>query len=222
MTVFYAVLMCLYDVKLTLIVIAIGMLNVAAVSFAGRLRTDASRRLMQDKGKLMGTAMNGLQMIETIKATGSESEFFARWAGYYAKSVNSEQFLQVLGQVAGARAAVRDDAVHGGGAGARRPQGDERRAHRRHARRLPDAARQLHAAADVVRARSARRCRSSQADMNRLDDVLRYPADKQYAQTAPTLEVRPERGQAVGPARAAGHHVRLQPARAAAHRQAST
>src|SRR5258708_39478401 len=79
-------------------VISISMLNVLTVKLAARLRTDASRRLTQDKGKLMGTAMNGLQMIETIKATGSDSEFFARWAGYYAKVVNGEQFLRVLGQ----------------------------------------------------------------------------------------------------------------------------
>ncbi len=98
MTIFYAILMLLYDVGLTLTVIVIALLNVTVVRLVARVRMDASRRLMQDKGKLMGTAMSGLQMVETLKATGSETEFFARWAGYHAKSINGEQYLGLLSQ----------------------------------------------------------------------------------------------------------------------------
>jgi NHLM bacteriocin system ABC transporter peptidase/ATP-binding protein len=101
MTVFYAVLMWQYDVTLTATVIGIALLNVVAVRLSARVRTDASRKLQLDRGKLTGTAMNGLKMIETLKATGSEAEFFARWAGYYAKAVNTEQQLMVLGQISG-------------------------------------------------------------------------------------------------------------------------
>ncbi len=99
LAVFYAGLMLLYSVPLTLIVVAIALFNIVALRFVSRTRIDASRRLLQDKGKLMGTAMNGLRMIETLKATGSESEYFARWAGYQAKALSSEQQLGQLSEL---------------------------------------------------------------------------------------------------------------------------
>ena len=102
MTVFYAGLMLLYDVPMTLAVIAIASLNVGAIVLAARSRIDISSRLVQDKGKLMGTAMGGLQMVETLKATGAEDEFFARYAGYHARAMNTEQELNVLSQWAAA------------------------------------------------------------------------------------------------------------------------
>jgi NHLM bacteriocin system ABC transporter peptidase/ATP-binding protein len=99
MAVFYGILMLFYSVSLTVTVFAIAALNILAIKLSVRARVDASRRLMQDRSKLMGTTMNGLRMIETLKATGSESEFFARWAGYYAKAANAMQHLGMLGQL---------------------------------------------------------------------------------------------------------------------------
>ena len=99
--VFYAALMFLYDVALTFAVIAVSLLNVAIIKTVARIRTDISRRLQLDKGKLMGTSMGGLQMIETLKATGGEAEFFSRWAGYQAKSLVGEQGLSVISETTG-------------------------------------------------------------------------------------------------------------------------
>lgn len=98
MIVFYALLMFLYDVVLTLSCIAIALLNIAAVKYVARMRVDASRRLLQEEGKLTGTAMNGLRMIETLKASGGEAEFFSRWSGYQAKALSAEQELGQLSE----------------------------------------------------------------------------------------------------------------------------
>jgi NHLM bacteriocin system ABC transporter peptidase/ATP-binding protein len=97
--VFYAILMFLYSVPLTLLVIAIALLNIVAVRLVSRRRIDGCQKLMLDVGKLMGTAMNGLRMIETLKATGSESEFFGRWAGYQAKALRGQQNLGLMSEL---------------------------------------------------------------------------------------------------------------------------
>lgn len=91
---FYAVLLAQYDLVLTGVGVAIAALNIAALRWVSRTRVDLNRRLVQDRGKMLGAAMGGLQTIETLKATGSESDFFGRWAGYHAKVNNAYQELQ--------------------------------------------------------------------------------------------------------------------------------
>lgn len=96
---FYAVMMIQYDVWLTLLSIGIVLLNMVVLSAMSRRRVDLTQRLLQDSGKMMGTAMGGLQTIESLKATGSESDFFARWSGYQAKVINTGQELSLTSQV---------------------------------------------------------------------------------------------------------------------------
>jgi NHLM bacteriocin system ABC transporter peptidase/ATP-binding protein len=95
---FFALVMLQYDVWLTLACVSFAMLNLVGVKVVQRPRVDASFRLLQERGKLMGTSMNGVQMIETLKATGGENEFFSRWGGYQAKTIQAEQEMDFYGQ----------------------------------------------------------------------------------------------------------------------------
>ncbi len=89
--VFYAALMFHYDRVLTLAGIAVCVLNIGGLKLVSRMRTDLNQRYLQENGKLLGTGMRGLQMIESLKACGSESDLFSRWSGYQAKSMNAQQ-----------------------------------------------------------------------------------------------------------------------------------
>lgn len=90
---FYAVLMFSYDVLLTSIGIVMAAINVIALQFVSRARKDGNRRLINENGKLLGTTTSGISMIETLKASGRENDFFMNWSGYLAKVINAQQEL---------------------------------------------------------------------------------------------------------------------------------
>lgn len=98
MIVFYFILMLQYDIFLTFVGVIVATINVLYLKFVSTKRVDQNRKLLQDRGKLLGTAMSGLQIIETLKATGAESDFFSKWAGYQAKTLNTEQKMGVSTQ----------------------------------------------------------------------------------------------------------------------------
>lgn len=98
MLVFYGIVMLRYDVVLTLIGVASVVINLFAMQWASRQRVDMNTRLMQEQGKVSGIAISGLQSMETLKASGLESDFFTRWAGYYAKALNARQDMDSLNQ----------------------------------------------------------------------------------------------------------------------------
>jgi ABC-type bacteriocin/lantibiotic exporter with double-glycine peptidase domain len=88
MMVFYLVVMIRYSVLLTLVGIAAIVLNSLLASYISRKRVNITRVQMRDAGQLESSTVSGIQMIETIKASGAENGYFAKWAGYQA-SVNA-------------------------------------------------------------------------------------------------------------------------------------
>ena len=96
---FYAALMIQYDWVLTVVGVAVSALNLLALKVVARRRKEANQRMLSERGKVLGAAMGGLQTIETLKASGSENDFFARWAGHHAKASNAQQELGMYSQV---------------------------------------------------------------------------------------------------------------------------
>lgn len=91
--IFYAFLMFSYDVPLTIIGILMAAINVAVLRYVSTARKDGNRRLSNENGKLLGTTTSGISMIETLKASGRENDFFTNWIGYLAKVTNAQQEL---------------------------------------------------------------------------------------------------------------------------------
>jgi len=103
MVVFYAAVMFYYDALLTFVGIGVACLNLIALKIIASRRTTLNQKYQQEMGRFVGVSMSGLQMIETLKASGGEHDFYAKWSGQEAKVINAQQELagpsQFLGMV---------------------------------------------------------------------------------------------------------------------------
>jgi ATP-binding cassette subfamily C protein len=89
--IFYGFAMFQYDAVIAWIGVIAALLNLSVFFLIQRSRTDAYARLQQDYGKSMVNSIGSLQQIEMIKATGIESQAFAKIVGHYTKTVNNWQ-----------------------------------------------------------------------------------------------------------------------------------
>lgn len=90
MMIFYLVLMLRYHIWLTCIGLVSTLLDILISMKISEKRVNITRAMMRDTGKLSETSVSGIQMIETIKASGAERGFFGKWAGYHA-NVNAQE-----------------------------------------------------------------------------------------------------------------------------------
>ena len=89
MMVFYLAAMLRYSVLLTAVGVASLLINLVMARIISQKRVNVTRVQMRDAGKLAGSTVAGIEMIETIKASGAENGFFEKWAGYQA-GVNTQ------------------------------------------------------------------------------------------------------------------------------------
>ena len=115
MMVVYFVVMVRYGWQLTLLGLVSIAVNMAMARVISQKRINLSRVQMRDGGKLSSATVSGIEMIETIKASGAENGFFGRWAGYQA-SVNTQQMRsarmeQILGLIPSVISVVCSSAI---------------------------------------------------------------------------------------------------------------
>lgn len=103
MMVFYLVLMIRQSPILTLIGLSALIINAVMSRIISEKRINVTRVQMRDAGKLASATVTGIDMIETIKASGAENGFFQKWAGYQAsvntQEVKSTKVNQFLGMI---------------------------------------------------------------------------------------------------------------------------
>ena len=87
MLILYLFMMLNYSVLLTVVGLVTIIANALVAHYISKRRVNISRAAMMDAGKLYATTVGGIEMMETIKASGAELGYFGRWAGYQA-SVN--------------------------------------------------------------------------------------------------------------------------------------
>ena len=103
MMVFYFVLMINQSIFLTAIGISTLVLNIIISRIISEKRINITRVRQRDSAKLSATTTAGIEMIETIKASGAEAGFFQKWAGLQAsvnaQDVKTEKLNNALGVI---------------------------------------------------------------------------------------------------------------------------
>jgi NHLM bacteriocin system ABC transporter peptidase/ATP-binding protein len=95
---FLTLLLVQYSISLALICVALAGVNILLSKLLmNSLKLDSEKVAMQSV-KMQGKAMQGLRMMETLKSTGTEEMFFAKWSGLHTLFVNAEQ--QTAGRAA--------------------------------------------------------------------------------------------------------------------------
>ncbi|MET8680191.1 NHLP family bacteriocin export ABC transporter peptidase/permease/ATPase subunit [Streptomyces sp. NPDC004647] len=189
----YAFLLWSYDPQLTVVGVLIALLNVVAMRVVIRLRATGTQKLRADSARLTNTSYSGLQLIETMKATGGENGYFRRWAGQHATTLDGQQRLGVpsaaLAVVAPSLAALNSALILLIG-GLRAVEG-----HISIGLLVAFQALVTSFTAPITRLNGvAGRLQDFAADVARLKDVESFPVDTLYSRREPAASTRRLRG----------------------------
>ncbi len=102
MLVLYLLIMLRYSIELTLVGIVMVLANAFLAQYISNKRVNIARSMVMDSGKLYATTVSGVEMIETIKASGAENGYFQRWSGYQASVSDGTARMTLVNEYLGA------------------------------------------------------------------------------------------------------------------------
>lgn len=187
MMIFYLVVMLRYSVVLTMVGLGSVFINILLARLISTKRINITRVAMRDEGKLQGATVGAMDMIETIKASGAENGYYERWAGYQASvSTQNVRYIkldQYLGMVPVAISSVLNTVIliHGVWL--------TMQGHFTVGMIMPfqaflasfmGPAGQLISAGQVIQ--------EMRTEMERVEDVMKYPEDQVFDETAEASE----------------------------------
>lgn len=98
----YFIVMLFYSYQLTLAALLIAILNISSYYALKKIRSNLSILYKQQNGRLTGITMNGVGMIETLKASASENNFFTKWQEQLIHYLNTHQRISLIDTAIGA------------------------------------------------------------------------------------------------------------------------
>ena len=98
----FLAVMVAYDLRLSLVILALAAACLLLMRAVIRLRRDQNHKLRRHQGMLQGVATAGLRLIENLRATSLEDDFFKRLSGLQATELQARQEFAELGHAGAA------------------------------------------------------------------------------------------------------------------------
>ncbi len=178
---FYFILLMIYSPTLTLLGCIGIVINIILIKITAETISNKTIKLQQDKGKLNGAVCAGISITSTLKASGAENTYTSRILGYEAKAASVEQeisrlqtivsavpsvvseIMGVLILIIGALFVIRGNMTMG---------------------MLAAFVSLFSSFSDPLEelVNFVKKIQTLKADMNRVDDIMRYPMDASFEQ----------------------------------------
>lgn len=183
---FYLVLMLMYNPLLAMIGVASVIINLLLIKFSNEALSGTTMKLQQDQGKLVGAVYAGLNITSTLKSSGTENQYVSRILGYHAKNIELEQKSGKLQEMLNAVPAVTREmanvlVVMVGGVLVIRGEMTSGM--------LVAFGTLMTSFVDPVNklVSFAQKIQTLKADMNRVDDIMKYQQDEKYNEDVPLV-----------------------------------